>query len=215
MKKQTKEELETETTTSGGMGSYPNNANGWATEDDPELDFPYEKQLDLSDDPDYSKPLTEEDSKEIDSLVFEPVEFHLLSRNAKKFLVGNDSTSVRNILHASYCLQVPLHNLVSTFYTNSLSVLRIAEEVMSQGSFVKIVNFGPEWFVLIVTYRGIDVALFSCVFGNPLPDPKDSFQLALTIKYSDFEMLPLAFPEIEFKLADEGSKPLTQFNTYE
>lgn len=217
MKKQTKEELETETTTSGGMGSYPKNANGWETQPrKPKeyVDFPLGKDLDLSDDPKY-RDLNEEESKEIDNAIFEPVEFHLLSRNAKKFLLGNDSTSVRSILHASHCMQVPLHNLVSTFYTNSLSVLRIAEEVMSQGSFVKVINFGPEWFVLIVTYRGIDFAIFNAVYGNPLPDPKDSYQLCLTIKYSDMEMMPLAFPELEFKLVDTGNPPLTQFNTYE
>lgn len=196
MKKQTEEELEVETTTSGGMGSFPNNANGWADKKD--LEFPYEDQPETND-----SVLDEEDSSETDSLIFEAVEFHLLSKNAKKFLLSVDSTSTRSMFQAAAAMQVPLSNLLSTFYSTSSSVLRIAEEVMSAGEIVKIINNGPEWWFIITTYRGIDFVIFSCVYGNPLPDPNVPMALAIAIKYSDFEMMTLAFPDLEFILAQK------------
>lgn len=176
-----------ETTTSAGMGSTPNNARGWMNSYFPKDQFPYETEL------------NEEEEVE-KQLVFEPVKFYQLAKHAKKFLLSSDATGMRNILHAASGLQVPLHNLVSTFFTPSLSVLEIAEEVMTKGNTVKIVNQGPEWYWTIIEYRGINFAIFNNVYGNPLPDPNVPMEICISVKYTDFEMLPLAFPSLEFLL---------------
>lgn len=178
-----------ETTTSGGVGSTPNNARGWVDSYFPKSGFPYDKQTDLN----------EED--EVDKRqIFEPIKFYHLQQHAKKFLLSSDSTGMRNIFHASTGLGVPLSNLVSTFFTPSLSVLELAEEIMVYGNIVKIVNQGPEWFWLIIEYKGINIAIYNNVYGNPLPSPDVPQEICISVKATDFELLPIVFPNLEFLL---------------
>lgn len=181
-----------ETTTSAGMGSTPNNARGWMNSYFPKGNFPYDQETELNEEEEVEK-----------RLVFEPVKFYHLSKHAKKFLLSSDSTGMRNILHAAAGLQVPLHNLVSTFFTPSLSVLEVAEEVMTNGNYVKIINTGAEWWNVLIDYKGINFMAFTNVYGNPLPDPNVPVELCITVKASDFEMLPLAFPNLEFTLNED------------
>jgi len=178
----------TETTTSGGMGTYNNNIDGW--DELQHHDFPYD--------------LNEAELKDIQDEVFEPVKFYHLSKFAKKFFRTADSTSVRGILQSADALKVPLSNLLGTFYTSSLSVFRIAEEVMANGNQVKYVSTGPEWWYLIINYSGIDFIIFSAVYGNPVPDPANApAEICMIIKASDFDMISLVFPDLEFQLNPE------------
>lgn len=177
-----------ETTTSGAMGTFNNNIDGW--DDLKHSDFPYD--------------LNEAELKDIQDEVFEPVKFYLLSKFAKKFFRSADSTSVRGIFQSADALKVPLSNLIATFYTSSLSAFRVAEEVMAKGNVVRYYSTGPEWWYLIITYGGIDFITFSAVYGNPVPDPDNApAEICIVIKLSDFDRLPLIFPDMEFLLNPE------------
>lgn len=164
------------------MGSYNNNINGWAGVE--YTDFPYD--------------LDEDSLNSINAEVFPPLEFYSIAKNAKMFLSNEVSYINRNIFQAASALKVPLSNLLSTFYSDSITVLAIAEEVITCGDIVKTFHPESEWWFVILTYKGIDFVLF-----NNRKDDKQ--RVCLTIKYSDFEMLNLIFPDVEFVLNPDES----------
>lgn len=178
----------TETTTSSSTGNYPNNVNAW-------VDSYFPKK-------EYEELISEEEvSKEA---VYETIKFYSLSKYAKKFMTSTDATSTRNVFHAAEGLKVPLSNTVSTFYTSSLSALEICEFILAEGNVISIISQGPEWWFLVIEYKGVHFVIFNCIYGNPLADPTSTeVEFCITIKVTDFEMLGLLFPEFKFELNPE------------